>query len=251
MEPHVSRHFRRIVALALFAAAVLTAQFATSTQAVEQDAAKTAQEPQRFDHLVRADFFAGFDGNQERFAKAMKLCEETLAKTPKHAEALVWHGAGLLTQGGQAFQKNDFPNGMGLWQRGLKEMSDAVALAPENVAVLIPRGAVLLEASKHAQPEAHAKSLLETAVNDYEKVLKIQQPYFDKIGTHARGELLIGLAEGWHRRGDLIKAKGYFERLVKEAPGTDYATRAQAWLEKKTLPQNHSGQRSCTSCHAR
>jgi hypothetical protein len=247
MKQHISRHFRRIIALALFGALAVTAHFATSTQAFDKPAAN--QEAQRFDHLVRADFFAGIAGNQERFAKAMKLCEETLAKNSKHAEALVWHGAGLLTQGGQAFQKKDFANGMSLWQRGLKEMNEAVALAPENVAVLIPRGAVLLEASKYAQPEAQAKALLETAVSDYEKVLKIQQAHFDKIGTHARGELLLGLAEGWHRRGDLVKAKSYFERLVKEAAGTEYATRAQAWLEKKTLPQNHSGQRSCTSCH--
>lgn len=249
MKQAFTRHFRRIIALALFSALAVTAHFSTSTQAFDEPGAK--QEAQRFDHLVRADFFAGIAGNQERFTKAMKLCEETLAKNPKHAEALVWHGAGLLSQGGQAFQKNDFPKGMPLWHRGLKEMSDAVALEPENVAVLIPRGAVLLESSKHAQPEAHAKALLETAVGDYEKVLKIQQPYFDKVGTHARGELLMGLAEGWHRRGDLAKAKNYFERLVKEAPGTDYAARAQVWLEKKTLPQKHSGVRSCTSCHAR
>ncbi|HMV47466.1 MAG TPA: hypothetical protein PKD31_06920 [Blastocatellia bacterium] len=249
MKSHFSKHIRRWVALALFGALLIAARLATSTQAFDEPAAK--QDAQRFDHLVRADFFAGMAGNQERFAKAMKLCEDTLAKNPKHAEALVWHGAGLLSQGGQAFQKNDFAKGMNFWQRGLKEMNDAVALEPDNVGVLIPRGAVLLEASKHARSEAQAKALLETAIGDYEKVLKIQQPYFEKIGAHARGELLMGLAEGWHRRGDATKAKTYFERMVKEAAGTDYAARAQTWLEKKTLPQNHSNQLSCTGCHAR
>lgn len=248
MNDLFSRHFRRIVVLALFCAVIFAARFSSSTRAFEQPS-RQAQVAQRFDLLVRADFFAGIGGNRERFTKAMKLCEETLAKNPKHAEALVWHGAGLLSQGGWAFQKNDVQNGLRLWQQGLKEMNDAVALEPENIGVLIPRGAVLLEASKRAKPEAQAKSLLETAVGDYEKVLKIQQPYFDQVGTHARGELLSGLAEGWHRLGDPNKARDYFERLTKEAAGTAYATKAQAWLEKKTLPQNHSDARSCTGCH--
>lgn len=52
--------------------------------------------PRRFDALVRADFFAGLAGDQVRFQKAMDLCERTLAKDPRHAEAMVWHGSGLL-----------------------------------------------------------------------------------------------------------------------------------------------------------
>ena len=51
--------------------------------------------PQRFDMVVRADFFAGFAGDEARLAKGMATCEEVLAVTPNHAEALVWHGSGL------------------------------------------------------------------------------------------------------------------------------------------------------------
>ena len=49
--------------------------------------------PERFDYAVRNDFFAGFSGNQEAFQRAMKTTEGVLAQNPKHAEALVWHGA--------------------------------------------------------------------------------------------------------------------------------------------------------------
>ena len=48
---------------------------------------------QRFDYLVRADFFAGVAGDEARLAKAIDRCERALEVNPKHPEALVWHGA--------------------------------------------------------------------------------------------------------------------------------------------------------------
>ena len=51
---------------------------------------------QRFDYLVRADFFAGIAGDEARMKKAQDLCEKTLAEHPTHPEALVWHGAILF-----------------------------------------------------------------------------------------------------------------------------------------------------------
>jgi len=62
----------------------------------------------RFDHLVRNDFFLGFAGTTPRSTGGMKVAEATLAENPKHAEALVWHGAGLLYRSGALFQKQDF-----------------------------------------------------------------------------------------------------------------------------------------------
>ena len=37
---------------------------------------------QRYDMIVRQDFFAGFAGNKEALARGMKVTEETLAKDP-------------------------------------------------------------------------------------------------------------------------------------------------------------------------
>ena len=51
---------------------------------------------ERFDMLVRQDFFAGFNGNREALERGMKITEDTLAKDPNHAEARVWHGSGIL-----------------------------------------------------------------------------------------------------------------------------------------------------------
>src|SRR5579864_880916 len=83
---------------------------------------------ERFDYKVRNYFFAGFAGDAASLEKGMKLCEDSLASEPKNAEAMVWHGAGLFYESGQAFQKQDMQKGGELWARGLKEMDDAVAL---------------------------------------------------------------------------------------------------------------------------
>jgi hypothetical protein len=124
--------------------------------------------------IVRADMFAGLAGDTARFAKAMAACERTLAREPKHPEALVWHGSGLFFQAGQAFQQGDMARGGTLWDRGLAEMNEAVSLAPDSLAVVIPRGAVLLQAARFV-PAPMAEPLLKTGVADFEHVLELQR----------------------------------------------------------------------------
>ncbi len=130
----------------------------------------------RFDMLVRADFFAGFAGDQARLQRAMERCERTLTDNPKHAEALVWHGGGVVFQAGAAFARGDTKSGSEMWERGLKEMNDAVVLEPDNVGVRIPRGATLLQATMSLGNAG--RPLLEQAVGDYEHVLALQAAYF-------------------------------------------------------------------------
>jgi tetratricopeptide (TPR) repeat protein len=200
----------------------------------------------RFDYLVRADFLAGVAGDEARLQKAIDLCERTLADNPRHPEALVWHGAAALVQSGRAFQRGDLGAGGQLWERGLREMNDAVALAPDNVGVLIPRAAVLLEATRGMKPEM-ARALLESAIANYERVLAIQAPYFDTLGDHPKGEILFGLADGYHRLGQHEKARGYFERLIKDAPTSGQAPKAREWLATGSVPK--SAGPSCVGCH--
>jgi tetratricopeptide (TPR) repeat protein len=209
-------------------------------------AAQAAPAPARFDVLVRTDFFAGFGGDQARLAKGMEACERTLADNPKHAEALVWHGAGLAFQGGMAFQKGDMQTGMPLWTRGLAEMDEAVVLEPDNVGVRIPRGALLLTATR-TMPPPMATPLLEKALADYEHTLEIQSTYFHTLGDHPKGELLFGLAEGYSRLGQLDKARAYFERLTQDAPSSGQTVKAREWLATGTLPK--SAGIGCVGCH--
>ncbi|HLG99074.1 MAG TPA: hypothetical protein VKX49_22370 [Bryobacteraceae bacterium] len=201
---------------------------------------------ERFDLKVRNFFFSGFRGDTAALETGMKMCEDALAADPKNAQALVWHGSGLFFQAGQDFQKGDQQSGMELWQRGLKEMSDAVAIAPDAVGVRIPRGAVLLTASHYVPSPEMARPLIQTGIEDFQKAYDMQGPDLGKLGTHPRGELMIGLADGYSRLGDQQKAEQWFTRIAKEMPGTPYAQSAAAWLETKSLAPAQAG---CLGCH--
>lgn len=200
---------------------------------------------ERFDLKVRNYFFSGFAGDAASLDKGMKICEDILAANPKAAEALVWHGGGLFYQSGQLFQKGDQQKGGELWQRGLKEMDDAVALEPDNLGVRIPRGATLATASHYVPPQM-AQPLIEKAMTDFEKAYSIQGPDLSQLGTHPRGELMIALADGYSRLGQQEKAQAWFERIQKEMKGTPYEKSANTWLEAKSLAPAQAG---CLGCH--
>ena len=155
-------------------------------------AALFAQE--RFDTVVRNDFFSGFGGNREALERAMKKSEAVLASNPKHAEAMVWHGSGTFAQSRTAVQNGDLPKAGELYKKGLDEMAAAVALEPDNVAVVIPRAAVLLTAS-HGVPGEAGRQLLQLGLAEYERVYRLQAAYFDRLNGHARGELLFRRGE--------------------------------------------------------
>jgi len=202
----------------------------------------------RFDFLVRNDFFAGFSGDAAALERGMKACEQVLAQNPKHAEALVWHGGGLFFTSGQLFRKGDPNHGMELYQRGLKEMDQAVALEPDNVGVLIPRGATLLTGSRFMPPGDPASQLLTQGLADYAKVYELQRSYFDTLSGHARGELLFGLGEGFVRAGNEAKARQYFEKLVAAGSSAGHYDEAKAWLETGKLDSKRA---ACTGCHVK
>lgn len=204
-------------------------------------------EAQRFDEFVRADFFAGVAGDAAALDRAMRLIEATLDADPRRPDVRVWHGSALIARAAQASAKGDIAVSDSFWKRGLQEMNEAVALAPDNIAVLIPRGATLLEVSRSVPDADQGKALLATGVADYEKVLLLQTPYFKYLSDHSRGELLFGLAEGLHRLGERNRARSYFKRLVSEARNSEYGSMAAAWLND---PSGASvRQRGCVGCH--
>jgi hypothetical protein len=203
----------------------------------------------QFEFAVRELFFEGLAGNERALNDAMRLCEETLAKHPEHPEALVWHGAGLYFLAGREFQRGDVQKGQEMRARGLREMEEAVRLAPDDIAVLIPRAAALLPAVEHIRarsPEA-ARRAAETAVRDYERVMALQAGYSSTTSEHARGELLGGLAQGWRSLDDDTQARHYLKRMSDELPGSAYAAKAEFLLSKKPLPRDLGIM--CLGCH--
>jgi tetratricopeptide (TPR) repeat protein len=208
--------------------------------------AGAANGQERYDLKVRNDFFAGFGGDAAALERAMKATAATLAENPDHAEALVWHGGGNYFLAGQAFQKGDPQKGMELAQKGIAEMDRAVELAPDDIGVRIPRGSVLMTATRFQQGP-HVAPLVQRALSDFEKTYELQLGILDKLGTHPKGELLMALADGYNRTGNKEKAKLFYERIATEMTNTPYARSAKEWLETGTLEPRKAG---CLGCHA-
>ncbi len=200
----------------------------------------------RFDQVVREDFFAGMSGDSARFDRAMKTCEEALAADPKNAPALVWHGAGLLVRSGIAFREGRSDEGIALNIRARREMNEAVALAPDDEQVLIPRAAILVSSARFA-PADQAREMAAMAASDYEKVLALERSYFSTLATHPRGELLGGLATAYRLSGDTDKAASSLRRISADLPGTAYDRKAQTWLAD--LSSVKQSDHFCLGCH--
>src|SRR5262249_42863152 len=111
-----------LIVFATAFAVVSSGVTATQNQSPAKNGRNLSADPQgaqRFDMLVREDIFAGLAGDTARFDKAMKFIEETLAKNPKHAQAMVWHGGGVLTRGGGAVRKGEKEQGGRVGEEGM------------------------------------------------------------------------------------------------------------------------------------
>ncbi len=205
----------------------------------------------RFDHLVREDFFAGFTGDTEALKRGMAKCEEKLKAEPDHAEALVWHGAGLQFLAIPYFQKpNEMQKGIAMYQQGEAEMDRAVQLQPKNIAVLIPRAAHYIAYSRYMPDPNEQAKMLPKVISDYEEVYRQQQSHFDKLSEHARGELLFGLAEAYLRTGgeaNRAKAQALLKLVQKEK---SYAKEATSWLQTAPDAKPSTFFHNCVGCHA-
>lgn len=218
-------------------AALLLVVFATSL----------ALGQQRFDFKVREDMFAGMDGDTVAFDRAMKLIGDTLAREPDHAEALVWRGDGRLFMAAQASQRGDVATGRKLYSEGLADMERAVALAPNEIAVRVPRASGLLPTARAVRraDRAEADRLTGIAIGDFEFVLQVSQPFWSQMSEHSRGEVLGALADSWLMLGEGAKANVFLDRMESELAGTVYAKNA---AQRRADPSAQVSL-TCLGCH--
>jgi len=197
------------------------------------------------------DLLGALSGDTEKFERGMRTLEGLLAKNPNDPAVKVLYGNGIFARSGLAFQKGDVQAATKLWQQSMNEMAHAVQSAPNNIFVRARRGVVLISASRSgSMPEAMAKPLIQSAVEDFETVLEIREmeQTLAQRSTHQRGELLTGIAEGWSRLGNPDKARSYFERITRDLKGTVYEQKAKAWLEDK--PEAKTAEYfACSGCH--
>ncbi len=219
-----------------------------------EDSADAASRPtfelqnKSLDDIVRSDFFAGMKGDRARLDRAMKYCEDILAKNPKHGEALVWHGGGLLVRAVHAYTEGNEATGDKLWKTGIEEMNSAANLEPNNIKIKIGRSATLIGYAQSGWDPSDSQSrvLLESALRDYETVYSWQKPNFNKVPIHSRGELLFGLASGWSILGNDSKAREYLKLVLQECKDSPYEDLARRWLAKRwPIVVQHD----CIGCH--
>ncbi|MEM9942749.1 MAG: hypothetical protein AAF939_14395 [Planctomycetota bacterium] len=204
----------------------------------------------RFDFEVREDFFEGiFNEDEEAFARAMTKCEQALAKNPNNWEALVWLGSGFVYRSGQTQEAGNEELATNELTEGLAMMHQACAMAPDDVSVLIPRAATLVQIGRTVPlSKSERLAILNLAVYDYEKTYELQQAYFDSLSSHAKGELLFGLGDGWHQLNNKTKSKGYFEQVVSLSPESEQAKLAKMFLTGK-IDKSVLANRNCAGCH--
>jgi tetratricopeptide (TPR) repeat protein len=235
--------------------AVVLSSFACATRAPAPAAAPTSSSPlarppspSTFDEeRVKDDLLGALDGDDAALDRAEHACDEELRREPDDAEALVEHGIAMSLRSWRASRAGDMDRAMAYWNRALSEMDRAVALAPDDLGVRIPRGSALFGIAMGLDGDPLATALRKKAVEDYEAVLRIQGPSFDRRPLHDRTELLWGLADGWSRLGDDTRARQYFGRLVEQCSPSPVADVARKRLEGDTETARPSCKDGCHS----
>jgi hypothetical protein len=163
----------------------------------------------------------------------MQTADKILAVNPKDAETLVWRGAGGLSQAGKAFGSGNFSEGGELWQAALENMKAAVEIEPNSVSIRTTRAAALLSGAKHFPSPDVARSLRETAVADYEKVLTVTGEKFKAMPEKQRQQIFFALGDTYDKLVDKTKARNFYRRLVDEtSEASKMRETAIEWLKK-------------------
>jgi hypothetical protein len=203
----------------------------------------------RFDFLVRSDFFSAFAGNKEALQRGMAKCEEKLKTEPENADALVWHGAGLMFTAASLFQKGDFEKGTAMYQQGDAELTKAKELRPKDLSILVARAPFYIAYSRYVPNKEQKSEMLRKAMEDYEEAYRQQESKLATLSDHSRGELLFGLTEAYLRLGgteNRSKAQVLLQRLVNEKA---YAEEADKWMKAAPDSQETTYFHKCVGCH--
>ena len=188
------------------------------------------------------------DGDTAAFDRAMKLIADTLAADPDHAEALVWRGDGRLFLAVQAFQRGATAEGQALTAQGTADMDRAVALAPNDIAVRVPRAAGLLPFARGMRRVRSPRS----GPDDPNGHRRLRVRGGRQHALVEQAELSMAAASCWGRwpmagcsSTMLPRPSPYLDRMTNELPDTPYAKNA-------TLRRADPASRvplTCLGCH--
>jgi hypothetical protein len=195
--------------------------------------------------LVRGDFFAGISGDDAAMQRGLATAKAALEKEPKNAQAMVVYGFGGVISAVTELQKGNMA-AMPAMQRGFADMDEAVRLAPDDGLVRVLRGIMMQQATRQ-MPDALRTPMLEKGRSDFQFLFDVQQAELAQLGTHRLGELLQALGDIHSRLGRTDDAERYYQMIKTMLPTTEYARRADEWLQTR---QPLSAERTqCIGCH--
>jgi tetratricopeptide (TPR) repeat protein len=195
---------------------------------------------------MRNDLFAAMAGRPERLQNMLEASGKVLARTPDHAQALLWHGVATLAGFFGEAQKGNFQAAMPAFAKAEAEMDRAVSLAPNDLEIRVMRAVMYAPASR-SMPPPYSERLLEKTRADFQHTFDLQQNKLAELGTHPLGELLQGLGDTYSRQGKTADAEKYYRLIQTRLKATEYARRADEWMKtKQPLPES---QTQCVGCH--
>jgi hypothetical protein len=194
---------------------------------------------------VRGDFFAAIAGDAAAMQRSLAKAKAALEKEPQNAQAMVIHGFGTVLSAVPELQKGNtaaFPT----MQRGFGELDEAVRLAPKDGLVRVLRGIMMQQATRQ-MPDPGRTQMLENGRTDFQFLFDAQQAELASLGTHRLGELLQALGDINARLGRPADSERYYQMIKTMLPTTEYARRADEWLQTRQPLAAEKTQ--CIGCH--
>ena len=199
---------------------------------------------------VREDIFAGFlAGDMVRFEAGMAKVERELRADPSNADALSWRGGGKLLRAVRAHESGRGEVFARLYGDAQADFAKAAELAGSGGAAM---GVIAIVGGSYAVfadrfPADLRREAWTRAQENYLALRKLQQPFFEQLPSHMRGEVLAGLAQAAQRLGDKETADRRLGELIAALPASMYASRARRWQEEPAIADKTSI--TCQSCH--
>ncbi|MCJ7646088.1 tetratricopeptide repeat protein [bacterium] len=183
------------------------------------------EEPENTGILLRLGILyhnLGVEGDKKAVKRAKNLFEKLLELEPQNIEALAWYGSVLTLKGRDIL----FPiSKLGYVNNGIEKMDKAVELAPDNVNVRMIRA----HNSLNLPGMFHR---IKVAINDFEHLLSLSQKSPQEFSKGLLVEIYLGLGNAYKKKGDTIKARENWQKIVEVLPNSKEAEMARILLEE-------------------
>lgn len=184
-----------------------------------------------FEHEVFGDFVQAAGGDDEARKRLIAACERAISANAEHAEAIAWRGAVKMFEAGEASSSGDFRAAMNHVTAALTDLERARTLEPENPGVRMVAANMLLNLAKNHPIESMASGYAKQGIEDAKAALSKLYDNWDKQPADVKGQLLMGVAEGYAKLGKTVEARDWCNRVLGAVPGTTWAEQAQAWID--------------------